>query len=162
MASHLPKNHHLRPLYRFLGFLAGLYCIVFGIVGVIETRGQGTFAQGSYRAVGLKTNMAFSILSIIVGAIVVAVVMIGRNLDRNVNFVLGPGFILMGLLMMTLMQTTANVLNFGMSTCVVSFIIGLVLFAEALYGETASARVASVEEHQRLHSPDPERHGVHP
>jgi len=160
--SHLPKNHRLRPLYRFLAFLAGLYCIIFGAVGVATTGSAGAFSQGSYWAVGLKTNLAFSILSIVVGVIVVAVTLIGRNLDRNVLMVLGPGFILMGVAMMAIMQTSANVLNFGMSTCVVSFIIGTVLFAGALYGETSDPRLAVVEEHQRTHAPDPERHGVHP
>jgi hypothetical protein len=157
--SHFPKNHRLRPVYRFLAFLAGLYCLVFGIVGVIRTHDFGTFEKGSVWAMGLKTNLGFSILSVIVGLLVIGVTVIGHNLDRAVNMVLGPGFILVGILMMTIMETSANVFNFGMSTCVVSFVIGLVLMAGAFYGEVAPERRARAEEHFRLHGgPDPEHH----
>ena len=34
------------------------------------------------------------------------------------------------------MQTDLNFLGFTMSTCIVSFVIGLVLFTAALYGKT--------------------------
>ena len=39
MASHLPVNHPLRPLYRVLVALIGAGIVVFGIVGYTRTRG---------------------------------------------------------------------------------------------------------------------------
>lgn len=156
MASHFPKNHKLRPLYRFAAFLAGVYCLLFGILGVIATSGDAVFSRTSHRVFGLRTNLAFSVASIAVGALIVVVVMIGRNVDRNVNMVLGPVFILAGLGMMATMQTSANFLNFGMSTCIVSFVIGLVLLASAFYGEVAPHDVAVAEEEFRRSAPDPE------
>jgi hypothetical protein len=159
--AHFPKNHRLRPLYRFLAFLAGLYVLIFGIVGIVVTHDHGAFAQGSMWAMGLKTNFAFSVLSVIVGTIEIAVTVIGRNLDRTVNMVLGPLFILNGVLMMTIMETSANVFNFGMSTCIVSFVIGLVLMAGAFYGEVAPEHRARAEEHYRHHGgADPEAHAL--
>ena len=38
--AHYPVNHPLRPLYRVVGFLAGAYLVVFGIVGMIQTSGE--------------------------------------------------------------------------------------------------------------------------
>jgi hypothetical protein len=131
------------------------------VVGIARTGHAGAFDQGPHWALGLRTNLGFSIVSVIAGAIIVVVSVIGRNIDRNVNFVLGPAFLLMGLIMMAIMRTDANVLNFNMSTCIVSFVIGIVLFSSALYGEVATKRREVVEERQR-HLRDPERHGVHP
>lgn len=154
--SHFPKNHRLRPLYRLLAAAAGVYCVVFGIVGLVRSGGSGFFSTGSYWALGLKTNPAFSVLSIFVGVLVLGLVAIGRNLDRNVNMVLGPGFIVIGLVMMAVMGTNANILNFGMSTCIVSFLIGLVLMTSAFYGEVAPEHRATAEERFRRGAPDPE------
>jgi hypothetical protein len=39
--AHNPVNHPLRPLYRALGALTGVYLILFGIVGIIVTAGDG-------------------------------------------------------------------------------------------------------------------------
>jgi hypothetical protein len=63
--------------------------------------------------------------------------------------VLGPGFVVMGLVMMTVMRSSANVLNFGMSTCIVSFVIGMVLFAGAMYTEVATEAEVRAEEGYR-------------
>jgi hypothetical protein len=147
--AHLPKNHVLRPFYRILALAAGVYCLIFGIVGALRTHGHSIFAQVPVRALGLRTNLAFALLSVLVGLVVIGATAVGRNVDRNVNIVLGPGFIVMGLAMMTVMRTSANVLNFGMSTCVVSFVIGLALFAGGLYGEEAPPEQALAEEQHR-------------
>jgi hypothetical protein len=155
-ASHFPKNHPLRPLYRVLGFLAGLYCLLFGIIGTTSTAHEAIFARTSERVFGLQTNRGFAVASIVVGAVIVVVIMIGRNVDRTVNMVLGPVFILAGLAMMAVMQTSANFLNFEMSTCVVSFVIGLILMASAFYSEVAPRDVAEAEDQFRRRAPDPE------
>jgi len=155
MASHLPKNHPLRSFYRFLAFVAGAYIITFGIAGIALSHGHGTFARDDVHALGLRTNMAFSILSVLVGVVVIGVVLVGRNVDRNVNIVLGPGFMLVGLVMLTVMRTSANILNFDMATCVVSFAIGIVFSTSALYGEVAPPEHAAREEAHRHRAPDP-------
>jgi len=147
--AHLPKNHVLRPFYRILALAAGVYCLIFGIVGIARTSGHSMFAQVPIRALGLRTNLAFAILSVLVGLLVIGATAVGNNVDRNLNMVLGPGFIVMGVVMMTIMRTSANVLNFGMSTCIVSFLIGLALFAGGLYGEVAPPEQALAEEHFR-------------
>jgi uncharacterized protein DUF4383 len=155
MASHLPKNHPLRSFYRFLAFVAGAYIVAFGVVGIAVSHAHGTFSRDDVHALGLRTNLAFSVLSVLVGIVVIGVVLLGRNMDRNVNIVLGPGFMLVGLLMLTVMRTSANILNFDMATCIVSFVIGMVLSTSALYGEVATAEHAAREEAFRHRAPDP-------
>jgi hypothetical protein len=144
--AHLPINHRLGGLYRFLAALAGIYLLAFGIVGVSKTHGQDLFERGTTEALGLRTNLAFSILSIIAGAVVLLGSLVGRNLDHYINFGGGVLFWLAGMAGLLLMKTDANFLNFGVSTCVVSFIIGTVLFLSGMYGKRGTSEQAAHEE----------------
>jgi hypothetical protein len=135
--SHLPVNHPLRPLYRVLAALAGAYTLVFGIVGCTQTQGTALFAQTNLPlALGLRTNLAFALLSIVGGAVILVSAVIGRNLDALVNIVGGIVFMVIGMVMLGLLRTDANFLGFSMTTCIVSFILGTVVFAAGLYGRS--------------------------
>lgn len=133
--AHTSVNHPLRPLHRILAGLAGLYVLVFGIVGTVKTSGTEAFGNPPEYALGLRTNLAFSVISIVAGLVIIAVTAIGRNLDHKVNQAAGYGFVVVGFLMLTLLQTDANILNFSVATCVVSFVIGLVLLTAGLYSK---------------------------
>jgi hypothetical protein len=155
--SHIPTNHPMRPFYRFLAILAGLYILIFGIVAFSRTRGMAAFsqAQGQHAwALGLRSNLGFALISIVAGAIIIVCTIIGRNLDRWVNIVGGLAFMAIGLAMLLLLQTDANFLMFSMSNCVASFIIGTVLFSAGLYGKVGSEAEARAIESER-HNPQP-------
>jgi hypothetical protein len=135
----LPVNHPLRPLYRFLAALCGLYILIFGIIALTKTQGTPLFSQSANDNVwvlGLRANLGFAILSIIAGAIIVVGALIGRNLDRLINIWGGILFMVVGMAMLLLLQTNANFFSFSMSNCVASFIIGTVLFSAGVYGKT--------------------------
>ena len=87
---------------------------------------------------GLRTNLAFSIISIIAGVIVLGGAIVGGNFDHFINLFGGIVFLVAGILMLTLLETDANFLDFSMATCIVSFVIGIVLFTAGLYGRTGS------------------------
>lgn len=134
MSLHFPVNHHLRPLYRALSLLAGLYVLIFGGVGIVATQGDPLFEAGDATALGLKTNPAFSYLSVIAGAVVVLATLIGRNVDRIVYLWTGTGFLVAGTAMMLLMgDAKTNFLNFTIVTCAVSYVIGSVLGTAGMY-----------------------------
>jgi uncharacterized membrane protein YczE len=159
MATHLPVNHRMRGFYRFLAGLAALYCLVFGIVGLVSTGSHDFFGIGGMDALGLRTNTAFSVLSIVFGAVILAAVVVGRNLDHRLNLIVGPAYLVVGILMLALMDSHANFLNFEMSTCIVSFVIGCVLLTSGLYGRVGPHRAAMAEEgfrHSR--NGDPHEH----
>ncbi|GIH21457.1 DUF4383 domain-containing protein [Rugosimonospora africana] len=138
--AHFPVNHRLRPLYRIITALAGTYILTFGIVGVTQTSGTALFTQtGLPRALGLRTNLAFAILSVAAGAILIGGAIIGRNIDVYINIVAGIAFMTAGTLMLTLIPTNGNVLGFSVATCIVSDVLGILLLASGLYGKIASA-----------------------
>jgi hypothetical protein len=153
--AHLPVNHPARPFLRVLAVAIGLYILVFGIVGVIETSGLSFFDRGDTWVLGLKTNPAFSILSIVAGAVLVGGAVYGRNLDHFINLYGGILFLVAGLVMMTVLHTDANLLNFSLSNCVVSFLIGLALLDAGLYGKTGPPALADAEERLRHGRLDP-------
>jgi hypothetical protein len=138
----IPVNHPMRPFYRFLAGLCGLYILIFGIIALTKTRGMPPFSQSpndNAWVLGLRANLGFAIISIVAGAIVLVGAMIGRNIDRHINTYGGLAFMIVGIAMLLLLQTNANFLTFSMSNCVASFIIGTVLFSAGLYGKTGPA-----------------------
>jgi hypothetical protein len=144
--AHLPINHRLGGFYRFLAGVAGLYVLLFGIIGVANTAGDPLFDRGDATAFGLKTNLAFSILSILVGAVVVLGALIGRNIDHFVNYFAGIVFWVSGLFNLAFNHTPVNVLNFSVATCVVSFILGTVFMLSGLYGKRGTSEQAAEED----------------
>jgi len=139
MLTHLPVNHPLRPLYRILAALAGGYILLFGIVGSARTWGTAAFAQDHLPWVlGLRTNLAFAWLSIVSGAVLVVCAVVGRNFDHLVNLLGGLLFMAVGMLMLGLLRTDVNFLGFSMTNCIVSFVLGTIVFAAGLYGRTGT------------------------
>ena len=150
--AHIPVNHPLRPVYRALTALAGLYILIFGIIGLTKTSGRALFAQDHLPWVlGLRTNLAFAILSVAGGIVMLAAVVIGRNIDHYMEIFAGGVFMAAGLLMLALLQTNANFLGFSMINVIVSFILGMVVFAAGLYGKTGSRQDVAAEEAYRHH-----------
>jgi hypothetical protein len=152
-----PVNHHLLPLYRVLAGLAGVYVLAFGITALVRARSQPWFAQHDLpSALGLHANRAFAVLSIVVGAILVGSSVIGGNLDAWINLVGGIVFLLAGFVMLLLLRTDLNYLGFTMATCIVSFIIGMLLATAGLYGRVGSEETYLREEahrHGEMHNP---------
>jgi len=131
--AHTPVNHPLRPLYRALAALAGAYLVVFGIVGLIVTPGNGLFGQPDDRVLGQGANLFWCIVSLILGAVVLVVTVLGRNLDTEVNKYIGWGLLVVGTYELAVSRTDANFLKFTISTVVVTYLIGLVLILSSLY-----------------------------
>jgi hypothetical protein len=59
--------------------------------------------------------------------------------------------------MLTLLRTDANLLNFAMANCIVSFVIGMALLHAGLYGKTGPQELADAEERLRHGALDRDR-----
>lgn len=147
--AHIPVNHPARTLYRIFAGLIGLYILIFGLVGVVRTWGDPLFARDGDWVLGLRTNLAFALISVAFGT----VVLIGASRKSNVGhyMMLGAGVIFMvtALVMMALLHTDLNFLNFSMSTVIVSMIFGLLTFATGLYDKVGPPQDAEAEERYR-------------
>ncbi|WP_431937436.1 DUF4383 domain-containing protein [Micromonospora sp. RP3T] len=141
--AHTPVNHPARPIYRAIGGLVGLYFVVFGGLGIIASAGNDFFAQDGTRVLGQGTNMGFSLLSILVGVVILVGTAIGRNLDVAVNQWLAYTLMVIGLAALAFLQTDANVLNFSIVTVIVVLTLSLVLLVAGMYG-----KVGTDDEHE--------------
>lgn len=143
---HLPINHRFRPHWRLLAGLCGAYLLAFGVLGVVDTAGLPLFDRGDTYVLGLRTNPAFAWLSLIAGGVVLLAAFVGRDLGQWANLGAGGLFLLAGLGMLALLQTPQNLLNFAVSTCVVSLLIGTVLLTAGLYGKVGTPEQSAAEE----------------
>ena len=138
--AHNPVNHPLRPLFRALGGAIGAYLIVFGVVGLITTSGDGLFGTAGHRVLGQGANLFWSIIALALGAIVLIGSVLGRNVDTEVDRYVGWALLVVGTYALAVERTDANVLDFTVATVVVTYCVGLVLILSGLYVKTAPAR----------------------
>lgn len=157
LMNHAPINHRMRGLWRVLATLSGLYVLIFGIVGVLQTRGMGTFAIHGKRVLGLTTNPGFAILSIVVGAVIVLASLIGRNVDVPINLLLSLVFMLAGMFSLLFLRSSLNYLAYSLTNCLVSYLIGIILYMAGMYGRV-SRRAPAGADHPG--QPLPDRPGV--
>jgi hypothetical protein len=147
--AHTPVNHPLRPLYRALAALSGVYLIVFGVVGLIVTPGNGLFGQPDDRVLGQGSSLFWAIVSLVLGAIVLLVTVIGRNLDTEVTKYLAWGLMVIGSYELAVSRTDANILKFTIATVVVTYVVALILLLASLYTKVAPQREAGAPRQER-------------
>ncbi|MET8824931.1 DUF4383 domain-containing protein [Streptomyces sp. NPDC004610] len=135
--EHLPVDHGLSRVYRIGAGLMGLALLAFGILGLTNT--IGFFDTGGDQVLGLNTNGALSVLSICVGLLLFAGMVIGGNFASTLNVTLGILFILNGFLNLGLLQTDYNFLAFKIQNVLFSFVVGLLLMTFGMYGRVGSA-----------------------
>jgi hypothetical protein len=141
--AHIPVNHHLRPVYRVIAVLCGLYLVVFGLVGFTKVGGLDFFAHEDLPTIlGQQVNPAQAVMDVVVGAIIVIACVLGRNIDHYVNFWVGHFLLVVGLAMLALERTDANFLGYNMANVIVTFVIALLVLAESMYGKVGPTRPA--------------------
>ncbi|MGG2463260.1 DUF4383 domain-containing protein [Streptomyces sp. RGM 3693] len=133
--EHLPVDHRLSQVYRIGAGVMGLVLLAFGILGL--THNIGFFDTGGSTAAGLNTNGALSVLSIVVGALLFAGMVIGGNFASTLNIVLGGLFLLSGFVNLGLLQTDSNFLAFKIQNVLFSFVVGLLLLVFGMYGRVS-------------------------
>lgn len=148
--AHNPVNHPARPVYRAIAGLTGLYLVIFGVLGILETSGSELFAQDDTRVLGQGTNLGWSSISILLGVIILVATGIGRNADTQVNKIFAYGFLALGLAELAVLRTDVNYLNFTVATCVVVMLAGLVLLMAGMYGKVGSEEEAQAAREARL------------
>ncbi|MEV0554726.1 DUF4383 domain-containing protein [Streptomyces sp. NPDC050597] len=135
--EHLPVDHRLSKFYRVGAGLMGLVLLAFGILGLIDK--VGFFDTGGDTVAGLNTNGALSVLSICVGLLLFAGMVIGGNIASTLNMILGVLFILSGFVNLALLDTGLNFLAFRIQNVLFSFVVGVMLMFFGMYGRVGSA-----------------------
>ena len=137
--AHTPINHPLRPLYRALGALVGVYLIVFGVVGFLV-------AGDGHRVLGQGANLLWCVVSLLLGVVVLAVTVIGRNLDAKIDQYVGWALVVIAVYELATNRTDANFLDFTVSTVIVTILAGLTLIMAGFYSKVGTEEDAHAEQ----------------
>jgi protein-S-isoprenylcysteine O-methyltransferase Ste14 len=148
--AHFPVNHPLRPTYRALGGLTGIYLVGFGVLGAVEAGGDEFFAQNDTTVLWQGANLGYSVIAIAAGLIVLIGTALGRNIDAVINKWGGYAYMALGLAALAVLRTDANYLNFTIPTVIVTMAIGLVLVTAGMYGTVGSDEEARAAQEARL------------
>ncbi|RLP95686.1 MULTISPECIES: DUF4383 domain-containing protein [unclassified Micromonospora] len=148
--AHTPVNHPARPIYRAIGGLTGLYLVVFGVLGIIASAGNEILAQDDTKVLGQGTNLGFSLLTVLLGLVVLAGTVLGRNIDVAINQWLAYALMVIGLAGLAFIRTDANFFNFSITTVIVVLSAALVLLMVGMYGKVGSDEEAEAFQKARL------------
>ena len=139
--KNLPEDNPHRRVYRILVSLVGLLLIAFGVLGFLA--GNGFLDRGGEHVLGIGSNGLLSVLSVVAGIVLIGGAVVDGNAAAYVDTLAGMIFMVAGLAGLAFMRTDFNYLAFDMWNVIVSFVIGMILFAAGLYGRV-SASPASV------------------
>ncbi|MEK8108125.1 DUF4383 domain-containing protein [Micromonospora sp. M12] len=147
---HTPVNHPARPIYRAIGGLTGLYLVVFGVLGFIASAGNEVLAQDDTRVLGQGTNIGFSLLSVLLGIIVLVGVGLGRNIDVAINQWMAYSLMVISVGGLAFIRTDANIFNFSVATVIALMTAALVLLVVGMYGKVGSEEESEAWKSARL------------
>ncbi|MFD5517241.1 DUF4383 domain-containing protein [Streptomyces sp. NPDC127066] len=132
----LPLDHHLATVYRWGAAFCGVVLLVFGSLGFADE--LSPFNTNGDSIAGMSTNGALSLISVVVGLILIAGAVIGGNIASTLNMVVGTLFLLSGFAHIFILDRPANILDFGMTNVIFSFVMGLVILTFGMYGRVSS------------------------
>lgn len=122
----------LDHLHRLGAVVFGIGLAIFGVLGL---RGDlGFFSSTGEQVMGMGTNGALSIVSLVVAAALVAAAVRGGHLASTVLVVIGAAFLLSGFANALVLGTPLNLLAFRIPNVIFSFVAGAFLLFLGAWG----------------------------
>lgn len=135
MDKYLPSDHPLCKVYRVGAALFGGGLIIFGGLGFAN---QLEFLSTNGREVmGLSSNGLLSLISLLVGVVLVAAAVIGGPMSSTVTATVGVLFLVSGLANLAVLDTSLNLLAFKIQNVLFSLIAGMLMLFVGLYGRVS-------------------------
>ena len=110
----------------------GLGIAVFGVLGLADR--LDPFAVEGRPLLGLSTNGLLSVVSLVVGAVLVTAAVRGGRMASTVTTVVGALFVLSGIVNVLVLETPFNILAFEMPNVIFSLVAGAFLLVLGSYG----------------------------
>ncbi|MEU8678286.1 DUF4383 domain-containing protein [Streptomyces sp. NPDC048560] len=136
LRDELPVDHHLARVYRYGAAFCGVILIVFGCLGFADS--LSPFDTAGDTIAGMTTNGALSVISTVVGLLLIAGALVGGNFASTLNMAVGALFLMSGFAHIFVLDKPANILDFGMTNVMFSFVMGLVILTFGMYGRVTS------------------------
>ena len=132
MDRYLPPEHPLNRFYRVAAAAFGACLLAFGVLGLADR--VPLFSTSGIDVMGLSSNGLLAVISVVVGAILIAAAAWGGPIASTTTAVIGVLFFLSGLINIGLMNTAWNILAFDIRNVVFSFAASIVLMFAGFYG----------------------------
>ncbi|MFE1441126.1 DUF4383 domain-containing protein [Streptomyces sp. NPDC058739] len=136
LREELPVDHRLAQVYRYGAGVCGVILLVFGCLGFADR--LTPFDTDGSRITGMSTNGVLSLISVVVGLALIGGAVVGGNFASTLNMTVGGLFLLSGLVHVFILDRSANVLDFGMTNVMFSFVMGLLIACFGMYGRVSS------------------------
>lgn len=152
LRDELPVDHPLSRVYRIGAALCGLLLLVFGCLGFAGS--LSSFDTAGQHIAGMSTNGLLSTVSVVVGLLLFVAALIGGNVASSVNIAVGALFVLSGFVHLFLIGRPGNILDFGMTNVIFSFLMGLLIMTFGMYGRVSGGLPHDNPYWQRRHRGD--------
>ncbi|WP_079179195.1 DUF4383 domain-containing protein [Streptomyces humi] len=132
LRDELPVDHRLATVYRYGAGLCGAVLLLFGCLGFADE--LSPFGTDGVRIAGMSTNGLLSLLSVLFGMLLVGGAVVGGNFASTLNMVVGTLFLLSGFGHVFILDRSANILDFGVTNVLFTFVMGLLILTFGMYG----------------------------
>jgi Domain of unknown function (DUF4383) len=113
----------------------GGFLLVFGLLGLAG--GLRFFSTHGEQVLGMSSNGLLSVLSVVVGLLLIGSALLGPRTASTVMMVFGVLFLLSALGNLAVLRTGLNVLAFEISNVLFSIAVGLLLLVLGAYGRVS-------------------------
>lgn len=129
-----PKHgpHPIHTVHRISAAVVGGFLTLFGVLGL--SRGLAWLTPEGSAVMGLTTNGLLSVISVIVGVVLIGAAVRGGPAASTVSIVVAIGFLVSGVANAFLLGTAMNMLAFTLPNVMFSIAVGLALLILGSYG----------------------------
>jgi Domain of unknown function (DUF4383) len=142
----------LDHLHRVGAVVFGLGLAGFGLLGLIH--GLDMFTTRGESVLGLSSNGLLSVISVVVGAVLVAAGALGGRIASTLLVVIGSAFVLSGFVNALVLDTPLNLLAFRIPNVIFSFVAGALLLFLGAWGRYAGHLPDDNQYYRERHSHD--------
>lgn len=130
-----PGPHPVHTVHRIGAGVIGGFLIVFGIAGLVQR--PAMLASEGLTVLGLTTNGLLSVLSLIVGTVLLGAALRGGPLASMVALAIGVGFLFSAIGNIFVLGTSMNMLGFSLANVIFSLAVGAILVMLGAYGRVS-------------------------
>ncbi len=121
-----------RSVNRLLGYVLGIVYLLVGVLGFVVTSGVGFASTEGKTLLGFELNPLHNIVHLLVGALLLLGATRGVEASRAVNTAVGGVYLLVGIIGLFILDSSANILALNSADNVLHLVSAVVLLGVGL------------------------------
>jgi len=127
-----PAGSGTRSANRTLGYVLGIVFLLVGVLGFVATSGVGFASTQGKSLLGFELNPLHNIVHLLVGALLLVGATRGVAASRAVNTAVGGVYLLVGIIGLFILDSSANILALNGADNVLHLVSAVVLLSVGL------------------------------